>query len=1104
MRTLVAPVAIAAALMPAMLLAQPVTATLDGVCRDANGGMLPGVSLTVLNLATGDVRTAVTNTAGHYRVSSLPRGDYGVTAALAGFKTVRQTGVALTVGETGRLDFTLELGNVSETVEVVARGSVLAADAGRLSYLVSERQVSDLPLNGRNAYQLMELQPGTVTNTIMSGPFSGSNANGNTAAVNGQRNRSNNFLLDGIDDNDQFTGGRVALTPSVDMIQEFRMSTNSFSAEFGRSSSAAVSVITKAGTNEIHGTAYEFLRDDFLPSGRSVFDAPNAPKRPFTNHVFGGTSGGPVKRNKVFYFASYEGRRSRSESVSLQTVETAEFRRLVAERYPNSIANFLLQRYPSPPATQNLRDTGQPVPGLQQDHLDNNPGIATDPNFTPTGGGFYTNSAQTRPDGIPDLGQALVTAKNRSNSDQFSLRIDAELSTAHRAFGRYIYNSALTDDVNGPARSAAFTRPGSPRTHHLVFGHTWILSNRAVSETRVGLSRLDLNFDERDPGVPIITFNDGTPGFGSAIILITRDDTYHVSNGVSINLGAHGLKVGGEYRQVNDRVDGPTNRPSLSFQSLHDFAQDEVFSINSIGIDPRSGQIAQNVRNFRYRELSAFAQDDWRIRRNLTLNLGLRWEWFGRPTEVDGLMGSLILGPGSTIFDQVATATVGQVDRLMPNDFNNFGPRLGVSWDPNGKGRFLIRGGYGLTYDRLFGNSPANVRLNPPFYSLTSASPVFTAPHRGIPIPYGPTNPNGTRNLAEPLRLTGPDNNLGVAPDSGVVGNLIGWNPRFGTSTQSLRVPDLNGADAYYHNWFAGFQVDVGRSIVFEANYVGNVGRNLGRLVDYNTVPGDLFDGQLNRLNRGFGGINYRAMNAHSRYNALQLQLTRRHAAGFGAQIAYTLGKAMDDDSDIQTSRISTDARNLGIDWGASDFDVRHRVVANLTWELPWLRDASGLKGAVLGGWQLNGIFQYQTGYPFNIFTSATYPNGDFNGDGVQNDRPNLPSYGLNPPSTSNDAYMAGFLRASDFPRPQGVSGNLPRNAYRGPRYKTTDLSVFKNFRLGWRDAKLQLRIEAFNVFNTVNLQLQGFAGDLTSGIFARATSAFAPRQVQVAAKVIY
>ncbi|MGH9349916.1 MAG: TonB-dependent receptor domain-containing protein, partial [Vicinamibacterales bacterium] len=863
MRTLTAQVVLALLLAPLSVHAQSATATLTGVVKDTTGAVLPGATVTARSLATNESRTALTASEGGYRLTSLPRGDYEVTAALDGFKTLTQSGVLLTVGEIVRLDFALEVGAMVETVEVTAVNRLVNVEEGRLSYLVNERQVNELPLNGRNAFQLMELQPGALANSGSVGPFGGGQAAGNTAFMNGQRNRANNFLLDGIDNNDQFTAGRVALNPNVDMIQEFRVSANNFSAEFGRNSSAAVTVVTKSGTNDFHGTAYDFFRNEAL-NARTRF---TTRKDALRYNQFGATGGGPIARDRFFFFASYEGLRSRRGFTTLQTVETPEFRRLVAERFPNSIANFLFQQYPSPTPTQNIRDTGQPVAGLSQDHVDNTPSVAGNPNYVSTGGGFHFNTRQGTPDGIPDIGTAVVPLTGNTEANQFSLRLDTELSSSQRLFGRYIYDRKTTDRVEGEARSARFTRPGRPRTDHIAVGHTWIATNRIVSESRFGLNRLDINFEQRDPGVPMIGLNDGTQGFGMATILSTFVDTYQFTNTVSMSFGNHGIKLGGEYRHVKDDVNGPSNRPSMTFANIHDFAQDEVFFIGSVGVDPRSGLIASNVRHFRYNELGFFVQDDWKLRSNLTANAGLRYEWFGRPTEKDGLMGTIIPGPGNDLFEMVRTGTVGQVDSVMADDYNNFGPRLGLSWDPTDNGRLVLRGGYGLMYERLFNNSPENVRLNPPFYALTSAFPVFTAAHRGIPIAYGPTNPDGSRNLTEPLRLTGPNTNPGVASDSGVVGNLVAWNPGFGTSTQSLRVPDLFGRDSYSHNWFGGAQVDVGWNLALEANYVGNVGRNLGRLVDYNTQSGDLFDGRLDRLNRGFGGINYRAMNARSEYH---------------------------------------------------------------------------------------------------------------------------------------------------------------------------------------------------------------------------------------------
>ncbi|MGH9313270.1 MAG: hypothetical protein ACRD1S_08740, partial [Vicinamibacterales bacterium] len=412
------------------------------------------------------------------------------------------------------------------------------------------------------------------------------------------------------------------------------------------------------------------------------------------------------------------------------------------------------------------------------------------------------------------------------------------------------------------------------------------------------------------------------------------------------------------------------------------------------------------------------------------------------------------------------------------------------------------RGGWGIAYERLFNNSITNIRFNPPDYSFTVASPVFVAAHAGIPIAYGPRNPDGTPR-SEPITITGPSRNIGVQDGLGIVGNIIGWNPRFGTSQQSLRVPDPNTKDAFTYNWFAGGQTELLWNMVLEANYVGNIGRNFGRLVDYNTVRGDLFDGRLDRLNRGFGGINFRAMLARTEYHGAQLQLNKRFSKGYTWQVSYTVGKAMDNGSDVQVAGVPVDARDIDLEWSVSDFDVRHRFVANWLWELPFFRGATGAKRALLGGWQLNGITALQSGFPFSVTTSRAYgAGGDFNGDGVRTDRPNQPSFGTDLNVDRQD-YINGIFQASDFPITGFILGDLPRNAYRGPGFASTDLSLFKNFALPFGPTtKLQFRAEVFNVFNRVNLLRP--VGNLASPQFGRSTQAFPAREIQFALKVIF
>lgn len=1072
------------------------TASVTGSVKDSTGGSLPGAVVTVRNTATRESRTVVAGAEGLYRVTNLQRGTYDVTAELPGFVTKTQSSVLLTVGDTVRLDFALEIGAFGETVTVQSEARLINTEEGRISALVDQKRVSELPLNARNVLQLMELQPGATGNP--GNVVLGGTAGGDSAFMNGQRNRANNFLLDGTDNNDQFTAGRVAVNPSVDIVQEFRVSSNNVSAEFGRNSASVVNVVTKQGSNSLHGTAYEFMRNDAFDK-KTVFALR---KDPLSFNQFGATAGGPVRRDRTFFFAGYEGLRVNRGVTLVRTVETPEFRQMVASLYPNSIANFLFQNFPSPAPTSNIRDIGRPVPGLANDSSLNTPGVATNPAYVSTGGVQFRNALQATPDGIPDIGTVNMSIEEKTTADQFNFRIDHHLTSSMRLMSRYLQADSIRDDRQAVPRPG-FNQPIDEKGKNLTLGLTQVISDRTVNEVRFGYVSRSRGLLATNAGVPSISFDDGTIAFGNFPTnpAVFTQKTFHWVNTVSMSRGSHNLKFGGEIRHVRDDSDFAVRRPGLAFANVLDFAMDEVRAVTILGVNPATGMIEPNVRNFRFWETGIFFQDDWKIRSNLTANLGIRHEWFGRPSEKRGLLTNIILGPGNDIFEQVRTASVGRVDQVVPDDWNNFAPRIGFSWDPFDNGRVAVRGGYGIAYERLFNNSITNIRFNPPDYAFTGASPVTTRSHAGLPIAYGPISPDGTRRN-EPITITGPNNNIGVQPGLGIEGNIIGWNPAFGTTTQSLRVPDPNTRDAYTHGWFVGVQSEIWRNIVLEVNYLGNVGRNYGRLVDYNTERGDLFDGRLDRLNPTFGGINYRAMVARSRYHGLQVQLNRRYTRGFSGQVSYTLGRAMDDGSDVQVGGLPVDARALELEWSAADFDVRHRLALNWLWEVPFFRTRPGVAGALLGGWQVNGITTLQSGFPFNVFTSLNYAaGGDYNGDGVNNDRPNRPSFGLKLPDSSQQAYRDGLFVAADFPRPD-LLGDLPRNAYRGPGFASTDLSLFKDFRLPRRDARIQVRSEVFNLLNRVNLHRPN--GNMAQAIFGRSTQAFAAREIQLAIKLIF
>ena len=787
--------------------------------------------------------------------------------------------------------------------------------------------------------------------------------------MNGQRNRANNFLLDGTDNNDQFTAGRVAVNPNVDMVQEFRISTNNFSAEFGRNSASVVNVVTKAGTNAFHGTAYEFLRNDALDA-RTVFAA--ADVDPLKFNQFGGTVGGPIVKNKTFFFGAYEGLRVTRGVTLVSTVETPDTvsSSRSSSPTPSPTSSSRTSRRRSRPATSVI--PADRSPGLQTRECRQQSGSDHQSELHPCAGALFNNTLQTTPDGIPDIGTANIPVSEKIDGDQFNIRVDHDVSANARILGRLLWDDRIQDDKQTIQRSEAFNQPVDEKGRNLTLGYTHILSNSMVNEARFGYSYRKRSLLANNEGVPNVTFVDGV------VAIWQLPDQPGLLRAEDVPLGGHRLV---EPREPRDQVRrrspahsrqfrfrGPPRRlPVPEYPRLcdgrsasgHDHGDQSQHRAHRAE-HPQLPLLGDRV--LRPGRLEAAAEPDREPR--AAPRMVRPSERGERPAHQPGARS------GADIFEQIANGTVGQVDQVVPDDWNNFGPRLGASWDPWGDGRLAIRGGYGIAYERLFNNSITNIRFNPPFYSFAVANPANVASQAGVRIAYGPMNPDGTiRN--EPITITGDNRNIGVQPGMNIQGNIIGWNPAFGTSQQSLRVPDPNTKDAFSHNWFVGAQTELMWDMVLEANYVGNVGRNYGRLVDYNTVRGDLFDGRLNRLNPGFGGINFRAMLARAEYHGLQLQLNRRFKDGFSGQITYTLGKAMDTGSDVQVGALPVDARALDLEWAPADFDVRHRFGVNWLWEIPWMRDATGLTGTLLGGWQVNGITALQSGFPFSVFTNV-------------------------------------------------------------------------------------------------------------------------------------
>jgi TonB dependent receptor len=895
----------------------------------------------------------------------------------------------------------------------------IQTEEAELSAVVEQKKINDLPLAGRNVLSLAALQPGM--NGIPSSADFLTAEQGMGVTANGVRESGNSASIDGASINNGPWGGTMLIVPNVEAVQEFQVIANNPSAEFGRNSGATVSVITKGGTNNFSGSVFEFHRNQNLRA-RQFFEPRNTPKADFRRNDFGGSFGGPIKRDNAFFFFSTEIVRELTGSSFNATVETEQLVNWVNANRPNSIAAQLFRLYqPTAYPTANLRDLGTPMPGA--------------------------NVWSTTPDGIPDVGTIAVTRSAPRDGDQINLRYDQVFRGGQdRLRGTYYLSNIESQFLYTRPQ---FNHPYPFRNQLFNVAHTWMLSNQTLNEAVFGVVRQVGSAENPEPTSPNVNITGGVAGFGVEFwhpIDFTQNN-FQFKNTLTMNRGRHSFRAGGELRLGRDAATlHHWERPTYAFQNILDFVDDEVFGEDR-AVDPATGLPTSAYGKYLTNEWALFFQDNWKVRSNLTLNLGLRYDNFGNPSKDAIPFNGIILGSGSTRQEQMRTARIGTVDRLYDTDWNNFAPRFGVTWDPTNEGSLVIRAGAGISYNRVNNTVFSDERLNPPQFAH-----AFGSIQDGTPIVYS-LGPNFAPNTAL---------GRGVDANGGIVGARIGLV----VVDPELEIPE-------YYNWFTGVQYQLPWDFVAEATYNGSKGRKLlngdgpgGE--NYNRFSGDLFDGRLDRLNPSFAGVGLNESRIDSDYHGISLQLQRRYSGGLAFQTVYTYGVAKDQAGSTMI------VEQPELDYSNAGFDVRHRVALNFIWEVPY-RPANQVLHAVLGGWQLNGLALFQTGGPFTVICTSAWPTCDFNADGVNNDRVNLPAFGTDLGSPSQADWLAGVFTASDFTLPApGQVANQPRNAFRGPGFKNADISLVKNFRLpgfsAGRDSTAQVRIELFNAFNWVNL----------------------------------
>jgi len=1110
-------------LFTSISLAQTETGQITGRVTDPNGAVVAGANISVKSVDTGREVTATSGDDGTYSVAALQPGLYDLTVNSGSFKPSTKR-IQVTVGSRVTVDSQLTLSEVSGVVDVTAsEGIQVNTQSQELSNVVNGTQIRQLPTLTRNPYDLIRLSnnvssddPGPAV------PGVGAAGRGAGFAINGQRAASTDILLDGVDNTDLYVAAVGQRVP-LDAVNEFRVVTSNFSAEYGRASGGVINVATRSGTKDFHGSAYEFNRISRLASNGFFNNANGIQRGVFTRNQFGYTFGGPViKTKKLFFFNSTEWTRVRSAGDVLSVVPTPQ---LIAASNANTQAFFsgttlkatptgtvytvgALKNILSLPATGNAF-TALPadLPAFQLVRF-------TEP--TDLGGGFPQNRYST------------VT------------RVDYNLSSKTLIYGRWARENEF--DFKGAAAFspyAGFDTPATTLNNSFLVSLTHTFSAKLVSETKLALNRLHAEQPYGDqpiqPGLFLFTGPTGT--IGGAGFAFPGYWPYNAANSpagfggpqnvgqayedLTYTRGRHQFKFGGVVYYIQDnRFFGAYQNAveSLSIvggnygTAFDSFVRGIVQQFQA-AIYPQGHFPGQTVnlpvgppdftRSNRYREWAVYFNDSWRIRPRFTLNLGMRYEYYGvQHNKNPNLDSNFYFGSGSTLQQQIASGSVqiagnSPVGGLWKPDKNNFAPRLGFAWDVRGDGKMSLRGGYGMAYERNFGNVTFNIIQNPPNYLVLSLS----APG-DVPV----------------LPIT--TNNFGP---------LSGNTPPTKTIPKgSLRHVRQDIVNAYAHFYSLSFEKQMGTGNLLSVAYSGSAGRKLYTIDGYNLLgSGAVYLGLANplaRLNQQYTGINGRGNDGYSNYNSLSVSFDGSNFRHKGVQFTTRYTYAVSKDNLSTTFSESNYNANLGvtnpfdpsIDYGYSDLDVRHRFVGSVVWDLPFGKESHGPAKTLLGGWQLTSIVNARTGTPFTIFDGTNsitnsvrlVPTGPITVNVVPDPTQAATFTYIN---LANQLAGAGsffnpLCGCADFgPYPANMT---KRNQFRGPGNWNMDAGIYKNIKFSERYS-LQLRGELFNVFNHANLYITPGTLDVSSGAVT-ATKGLTPngnlerRNVQLAVKFLF
>jgi hypothetical protein len=1092
---------------------QTVQGVITGTVTDPSGGVVPDASVTITNTGTGISQTTKTGSDGSYRFSLVPPGTYTVDVKAANFAEVKASGIVVQASQTVPFDIRLELARAAATIEVTGTAPLVQTATSDLAVQIDRTTIENAPLVNRDIFATLPFLAPQVTPGLDLAPTSG-----------GARESGTSYLLNGGDNNDNFSEGGINIHPPLESVQDFSILTNSMSAQYGRGNGAVVSAIQKSGTNKFHGVVYEFNRNaslnawDFYSSQNHALD-PTVTKPKYIRNQFGGEVDGPIIKDKTFFSFAYD-------RIDLRSGAPLTGSSTPSNRVPTSAALAAAKASAGPVAQAVLAA----FPPLTSDTFD---GVPT-----------------TGPVGTIGL---FDPATDKVNT--YYGRVDHNFSANDRvSVNANLWREGDVDKYGGGPLNANGGISGTTNNHfhQVTLAETHVFGPRLINEASVSHNRhfnvfIAGNGQDTVPNIRVDNQAVGGPGFsiggpydGFPVQGFTQD-RWGATDNLNWSIGRHSVKFGGgtqygilyrnwdlgapgnyEYAQMvapftptsdgTQQSDGtianitPTKKPHTNFANDYPYFEET-------SIDPRSGAKANAYRHYVYHDWNWFAQDDWKLTPRLTVNLGLRWDRYGAPSEVHGILAQFTNIGTCNILDPtcVAGLRVGPASRMWATQNHDFGPRLGFAWDPFGNGKMAIRGGYGIYYDRIFDNIWSNGAWNPPFYALadfsaTSGDAIFVS----NPASVGAGYPNQI--------ATNPSCQIPNAKVTGVCR----------AHRVSVRTMDQNMKDSSAQNFNLSIERQVLGGLLLRAGYQGELGRHLPMLENYNRYDGDAYNASLTaiRPNPLYTGFNYRADSISSSYNALVLEAQKHMGHGLEFQTGYSYSKLLDLNSELFAGCstigsftapyyfVSNAQPNMYR--GPASFDHRHAYKFNVIYQVPFFKAEKGFVGQALGGWTLSGFYQLYSGHPIDVYDArSAFPGdvldangipenlgGDYNLDGVSNDHPvftgnpnsfysgKSPADGIFkdtnqigcgfPGQASSAAATAAcnvnfgvttpnaFFSAPGNPKSGPLFerfGTLGRGVFHGPRFQQLDMSLGKSFRMT-EAMKLEFRAQAQNVLN--------------------------------------